>query len=153
MPTVHHISNDIKAILCPEIKQQIKEHWSIGYLQDKFFLDLLRTRSEIKILGNYGVTDKVIYYKKYYRQAICKMYRIPLTNQYPKTKEEAVIFEIKFSDLSSRVRDEFLDYCSLHDKREVSLFLKQIVIRLFENLDYDYAHKSVMKKLRISIIR
>ena len=153
MTKIQHIRNENGIIPSPETKQQIKEYWSTEYLQDQFFLDLIKAKSEIKILGRCGVTNKIIHYKRYYRQAICKMNRIPLTNQFPKTKEEAVIFKIKFSDLSPRVQDEFIDYCRLYEKRQVSVFLKQVVIRLFENLDYDYAHKSVMRNLRISIIR
>lgn len=153
MTTILCAGSNNRTIPSEETKLQIKEYWNTGYLQDQFFLDLVKVTSEIKKLGNYGVTGEIIKYRKYYRQAICKMYRIPLTNQYPKTKEEAVIFKIKFSDLSPRVQEEFIDYCRLYDKGQVSVFLKQVVIRLFENLDYDYAHKSIMKKLRISVIR
>jgi len=153
MTTIQYADNDIKVTPNTETKLKVIEYWTTAYLQDRFCVDLTRVRGEIKILDDDGVTDKVIHYKKYYRQACAKMYRIPLTEQHPKSKEEAVIFKIKFSDLSPRVQEEFTDYCRLYDKRHITIFLKQVVIRLFENLDYDYAHLSVLKKLRVSVIR
>lgn len=136
--------------LCPLDRRNI-EYWTAAYLGEQFFLNLTSIRCEIKILDDNGVTNKVIHYKKYYRQACAKMYRIPLTEQQPKSKQESVVFKIKFSDLSSTIQEQFMDYCRLYDKRYVSIFLKQVVLRLFENLDYDYAHLSVMKKLRVCI--
>jgi hypothetical protein len=122
-----------------------EEFWTNSKFQDEFFLDLTRPRREIKIIdGNV---------KKYYYQAFLKMYRIPLTEQHPESKEEAVPFVIEFKDLSSRVQAEFKEYCEHYNKRQIALFLKEVVIRLFENLDYDYAHMSVMKKLRVMVIQ
>ena len=129
-----------------------EDYWSTGYFKDQFFLDLTKPRCEIRIIDGTGVTNKLIHYRKYYRQALQKMYRIPLTEQHPKSEKEAVLFKINFSDLSSKVQAEFIEYCKLYDKRHITLLLKEVVIRLFENLDYDYAHMSVMKKLRVSVI-
>ena len=129
-----------------------EEYWTNARLQDEFFLDLTKPRREIKIIDGNGVTDKSIHFKKYYYQTFLKMYRIPLTEQHPKSEREAVTFVINFSDLSPKVQAEFLEYCKLYDKRHVTLLLKEVVIRLFENLDYDYAHMSVMKNLRVSVI-
>lgn len=130
----------------------VKEYWTTSYFQDRFFLDLTKATHEIKIIDDNGLTGRVIHYRKYYRQAISKMHRIPLTEQHPKSKEEEVFFNIHFSDLSPRIQEEFLEYCKLYDKKYVTIFLKQVVIRLFENLDFNYAHMSVMKKLRVSVI-
>lgn len=80
------------------------------------------------------------------------MYRIPLTEQNPKSEKEAVCFTLKFNDLSSRVQGEFLKYCRLYPSGYVTLLLKEIVMRLFENLDYNYAHMSVIKKLRVKVV-
>ena len=133
----------------PQTQTQQKDVCTTSYFQDRFFLDLTKATHEIKIICDNGLTGRKIRYRKYYRQAISKMYRIPLTEQHPKSKEEAVIFKIHFFDLTTRVQEEFLDYCRLYDKKYVTIFLKQVVIRLFENLDFDYAHMSVMKKLRV----
>lgn len=81
------------------------------------------------------------------------MYRIPLTEQYPKTEEEAVPFIINFPDLSSRVQSEIIALSKSYSKKELSLLLKEVVIKLFENLDYEYAHMSIMRKLRIKLIK
>jgi len=129
-----------------------EEYWSTGYFKDQFFLDLTKPKREIKIIDGTGVTNKSIHFKKYYYQAFLKMYRIPLTKQHPKSEEEAVSFIINFKDLSPKVQSEFIEYCKLYDKKHFTLLLKEVVIRLFENFDYDYAHMSVMKKLRVSVI-
>lgn len=152
MTTIQYTDNDIK-ITHAETKPKVIEYWTSSYLQDRLFLDLTRVRGQIKIFNDNAVTDNVIHYKKYYRQACAKMYRIPLTEQHPKSKNEAVFFKIRISDLSPAVREQFMDYCRLYNKRRVTVLLKQVVIKIFENLDYDYAHLSVMKKLRVSVIR
>ena len=128
------------------------DEWTTARFEDEFLLDLTRVMCEIKILGNDGVTSNVVHYKKYYRQAVTKIYRIPLTNQYPKSEKEALAFVINFSDLSCRVRKEFVQYCKEVPSGIVKLLLKRVVIRLFENLDYNYAHISVMKKLRVKVV-
>jgi hypothetical protein len=130
-----------------------EEFWTNAKFQDEFFLDLTKPRREIKIIDGNGITNKSIHFKKYYYQAFLKMYRIPLTEQHPKSKEEAIPFFIEFKDLSPRVQAEFKQYCKLYNKRQIALFLKEVVIRLFENLDYEYAHMSVMKKLRVMVIQ
>ncbi len=106
--------------------------WTTVRLADEFFL-------------------RLCLYKKYYKQAKALMFRIPFTGQYPKTEEEAVPFVIDFKDLSTKVQDEFSEYCKLYSKQQIRIFLKEVVIRLFENLDYSYAHMSIMKKLRVRL--
>jgi len=107
--------------------------WTTGRLKDEFFLCLAKNAS-------------------YYLQARDTMYRIPLTEQNPISENEAVPFVINFNDLSSRVHGEFLEYCKLFPSGNVTLLLKEVVIKLFENLDYNYAHMSVMKKLRVKVV-
>lgn len=111
-------------------RNELDHQWTNNRLADEFFLCLCQN-------------------KKYYEQAKNLMFRIPLTGQSPKTDKDALPFEINFSDLSPKVQDEFTEYCTLYDKRQITIFLKQIVIRLFQNLDFAYAHMSVMKKLRV----
>jgi hypothetical protein len=126
--------------------------WTTGRFIDEFFLDICKATNEIKLICDHGISGKAIHYRKYYRQAISKFFRIPLTEQDPKSEEEAVPFIIDFNDLSSRVQCEFLQYCRLYSDREVRILLKLIVISIFENLDWNYTHMSVMKKLRVKII-
>jgi hypothetical protein len=130
-----------------------KEFWTNAKFQDEFFLELTKPRRELKIIDGNGVTNISVHFKKYYYQTFLKMYRIPLTEQHPKSKEERIPFVIEFKDLSPIVQAEFKEYCKLYNKRQIALFLKEVVIRLFENLDYEYAHMSVMKKLRVMVIQ
>jgi hypothetical protein len=109
--------------------------WTTGRVKDEFFLCLVKAPNN-----------------EYYEQAKSLMYRIPLTAQLPESEEEGAPFIINFSHLSSRVQSEFKEYCSLYNKKRVGLFLKQVVIRLFESLDYEYAHMSVMRKLRVKVV-
>jgi hypothetical protein len=109
--------------------------WTNSRLQDEFFLCIAKAPD-----------------KKYYEQAKRLLFRIPLTEQYPESNDEAVPFIINWQDLSPRVQKEFFDYCDLYNKRQITLLLKEIVIRLFENLDFEYAHSSVMKKLRVKMV-
>jgi hypothetical protein len=130
-------------------RNELHHRWTTSRLADEFFLDLTKTKREIKIIDGAGVTNNSIHYKKYYRQAISKMYRIPLTEQHPKSGKEAVPFVINFSDLSPKVQSEFREYCKQNNKTQITIFLKQVVIRLFQNLDFAYTHMSVLRKLRV----
>lgn len=121
---------------CGPVLYSDTSEWTTERLKDEFFLCL------VKVTGD-----------KYYEQAKNLIFRIPLTQQYPRTEEESVPFILDFEDLSSRVQSEFEQYCTLYSKKRIGLLLKEIVIRLFENLDFEYAHMSVMRKLRIRIRR
>jgi hypothetical protein len=127
-----------------------QDQWTTARLAEESFLDLVRVTCEIKKTDENGV-QHILHYKKYYNQARDLMFRIPITEQYPKTEEEVVPFVIDWSDLSPRVQAEFSEYSKVYSKQQIRLFLKQVVIRLFENLDYSYAHMSVMKKLRVRL--
>ena len=107
--------------------------WTTDRLIDELFLCL--------------VTDK----KKSYGQAKDLMFRIPCTEQNPNASDEALEFVLNFNDLSPRVQKEFQAYCDANDRLRVKLLLKEVVMRIFENLDYDYAHERVMKKLRVKV--
>ena len=126
-----------------------QDEWTSERLADEFFLDLSRTRSETKVPDGNG-EERILHYRKYYKQARDLIFRIPLTEQYP-TEEEGLPFVIDWSDLSAKVQADFSEYCKLYNKKRIRVFLKQVVIRLFENLDYSYAHMSVMKKLRVRL--
>ena len=74
-----------------------ESEWTTGRLKDEFSLSLEKAPN-----------------RKYYEQAKALMFRIPLTEQNPKTEDEEVPFVIDFKDLSSRVQCEFLEYCKLY---------------------------------------
>jgi hypothetical protein len=113
-----------------------ESEWTTDRLKNEFFLCLAKAPDN-----------------KYYEDAKALMYKIPLTPQYPHSELEAIPLIINFADLSSRVQSEFKQYCIINNKKKVGLFLKEIAIRLFENLDYGYAHMSVMRKLRIKVVK
>lgn len=110
--------------------------WTTDRLKDEFFLALVNAPDN-----------------KYYDEAKILMYKIPLTSQYPQSELEAIPFFINFADLSLRVQSEFEKFCIINNKMRIGLFLKEVVIRLFENLDYEYTHMSVMRKLRIKMVK
>jgi hypothetical protein len=112
-----------------------ESYWTTDRIKNELFLCLVKAPG-----------------KKYYKQAEQMMFRIPLTEQYPASDAEAVPFIIDFSDLSSKVQKEFIEYAKINNKRRITIFLKQVVIRLFENLDYNYAHMSVMRKMRVKVV-
>ena len=73
------------------------------------------------------------------------MYLIPVAQPSPP-------FVIYFSDLTPIVKQEFTDYCSDNNEQNVTIFLKEVAGRFFENLDSAYYHGSVMKCLRVRLI-
>jgi hypothetical protein len=118
------------------LKYVDESEWTTDRLKDEFFLCLAKAPDN-----------------KYYEEAKILMYKIPLTPQYPQSELEAIPFFISFADLSSRVQSEFKQFCVINNKKRVGLFLKEVVIGLFENLDYEYAHMSVLRKLRIKVVK
>ena len=113
--------------------------WTTERFKDELFLDLVK------------VTNG-----KYYKQAEDLMFKIPLTEHHPSSEEQAVEFQINFKELSPKVQKELKLYCKSYNKVQVKILLKQVILKLFENLDYkygySYAHMSVMKKLRVKVI-
>ena len=73
------------------------------------------------------------------------MYRIPISRPI----ELVPTFVINFSDLTPRLQSEFRQFCELNDKREISIFLKEIATKFFENIDYAYTHDSVLVHLKV----
>jgi hypothetical protein len=103
------------------------EVWTIEKLVDELFLCLAKSPNGF-----------------YYVQAEYLLHRIPIHRPAP-------FFEIKLSDLTSKIRHEIRDYLS--NKKALDYILKTSVGRLFENLDVDYFHLSVKSKLRCRLIK
>jgi hypothetical protein len=114
--------------------------WTTERLTEEFFLCLANVKEKI-----YIEEDKTVTIRKYYSQARYKMYLIPVARPSPP-------FVIHFSDLSSRIQEDFTQYCMNNNERNVMLFLKDVTGRLFENLDFEYYHGSVMKYLRVRLL-
>lgn len=115
--------------------------WTTERIIDELFLDLVHTCCEIKKLDGNG-TYRTIHYKKYYRQALNKMYRIPLWKPTPP-------FIIFVSDISERVRNELDAYYKTGYKYMFHYIVMQAVGHIFENIDRAYFHQSIMKNLKV----
>ena len=117
------------------------DHWTTERLKDEFFICLTRVKEKI-----YNEGGKIVTVRKYYNQAISKMYLIPIAHP-------SVPFMIDVNDLSSRVRDDFFSYCEETNEKNVTYFLKEVSGRFFENLDYEYYHCSIMRVLKVRLKR
>jgi hypothetical protein len=115
--------------------------WTTERLIDELFIDLSSTSCEIKKLGNDGVYQ-IIHFKKYYRQALNKFYRIPLWTPAPS-------FIISISDLSEKVKSELDNYYKAGCRNMFNYIVTEAVGRLFENIDRIYFHQSIMKNLKV----
>ncbi len=111
------------------------------YLKEQFFLCLSRVNEKI-----YNEEGKVVTIRKYYNQAIAKMYLIPVTRP-------AIPFVIDVNDISTRVRDDFLYYCKETNEKSIRYFVKDVAMRFFENFDYEFCHTSVMRSLQVIMRR
>jgi hypothetical protein len=127
--------------------------WTTERLKEEFFLCLTSVREVIvpiksryhpSYFKEYRRKSKSVTVRKYYRQAREIIYLIPSWTPSP-------AFVIYLSDLNSRIKEEFMEYCRANDKRNVTLFLKEVAGRYFENLDYEYYHGSVMRMLNVRL--
>jgi hypothetical protein len=86
------------------------------------------------------LTYRLEFFDHYYAQARGLMYKIPVY-------EPAPAFIITLSDLTERIRAE-LEASKRITRLEV---LREAVGRLFENIDYNYFHLSVKKRLIVEL--
>jgi hypothetical protein len=114
--------------------------WTTERLKEEFFLCLANAKDKIN-----NDDGKPVTIRKYYAQARYKMSLIPLASPSPP-------FWIYFSDLTPRIQEDFTEYCKDVSERDVTLFLKEVAGRFFENLDFAYYHGSIMKCLRVRLV-
>jgi hypothetical protein len=127
-------------VIFDKSKYSPKDIWTTERLKEESFLCLANVKEKI-----YNKEGKAVTVRRYYSQARRKMYRIPVARPCP-------CFVIHFSDLSSRIQEDFTEYCSDNNERNVILFLKDVAGRFFENLDSAYYHGSIMKCLRVRLM-
>jgi hypothetical protein len=117
--------------------------WSAARLADELFLNLASVKEKI-----YNSEGRAVTVHKYYHQAREKMKWIPRTKGKGRN-----VFTIHISDLTPRLGKELIDYYKDAGKEGLTILLKVAVSKLFENLDFNYYHLSVMKYLRLELIK
>ncbi len=127
--------------------------WTTEHLKHEFFLSLAsvwelivptKSKAHPFCFTKQPYKSESLTVRKYYRQAREIIYLIPRWIQSP-------AFVIYLSDLNSRVSNEFTEYCKDSNELNVTLFLKDVAGRFFENLDYEYYHGSVMQVLKVRL--
>jgi hypothetical protein len=81
---------------------------------------------------------------KYYEKAVYWMYRIPVYKPVP-------FFDINVMDLSSKLKHELAEL----KKSDPMMFwyvVKVAVAHIFENVNFEYFHRSVMRFLKIRFV-
>jgi hypothetical protein len=83
---------------------------------------------------------------KYYAQAHKLVYFVD-----SRIKEPYFIppFIINISDLTPELKAEFKWFVNGSTDRQITLFLKEIAIPFFGNIDFDFCHLSVLKHLQV----
>lgn len=119
-----------------------KDAWTTERLKEEFFLCLANVKEKI-----YSVEGKAVTVRKYYAQARYKMYLIPKGS-----RSMFTTFVMHNSDLTERVREDFIKFCKVNTERKLVIFLKEVAGRFFENMDFEYYHTSIMKSLRVRLI-
>lgn len=128
-------------LIFDHVEEKPDDLWTTERIIDELFLDLTRASCEIRKFDENGVS-RTIHYKKYYRQALNKMYRIPLWKPKPS-------FIVSISDISERVKKELDDYYKTGYKYRFNYIVTEAVGRIFENIDAAYFHNSIMKNLKV----
>ena len=127
--------------------------WTTERLKEEFFLCLtsvteiivpIKSRDHPSYFKEHRHKSKSVTVRKYYRQAREIIYLIPRWIPSP-------AFVIYLSDLDSSVRNEFTEHCRDSNELNVTLFLKDVAGRFFENLDHEYYHGSVMRVLKVRL--
>ena len=110
------------------------DEWTIEYFIDELFLYLANTKECVT-----NGKGKSIYIRKYYHRARDIIKSIPIWRPLP-------VFIINISDLPDRIVKEFE---AITDNKTRAYVLTQAVERIFENLDFEYYHLSIVKNLRV----
>jgi hypothetical protein len=124
----------------------LDDRWTTGRIIDELFLNLVSIKEKIHTVNNDNKNVTVTVHK-YYNQAREKMFRIPLYKD--KTN---MAFIIHISDLTERVRKELDDYYQEAGQAGLNMVLRLAVMKIFENLYFEYAHLNVMKNMKVRLI-
>jgi hypothetical protein len=130
------ISENTPSAALQEKDGQEEDQWTTERLVDELLINLARTTEIITIKEN----GRSIPVKKYYRQARALMKWIPIGRPSPE-------FVINIGDLTPKVRKEIESIISYHETLQYVLI--QAVGRIFENLDFEYYHLSIARKIKV----
>ncbi len=114
--------------------------WTTAKIKDELVTEL--ALATVYVMNEqYGCTYILF---KYYEKAAYWMYRIPVYRPPP-------IFDIDLRDLSTKLRHELAEL----KKSDGGMFcyvIKTAVAHIFENINFEYFHRSVMRHLKITFI-
>jgi hypothetical protein len=116
--------------------EQEKVLFTTEALVDELFICLAGVQEIITIKEN----SKQVLVRKYYRQARDLFRWIPIAGA-------DCPFIINLSDLTPRIKSEFDDL----EITTVCYILKEAAGRLFENLDFNYYHLSIVRNLKVKL--
>jgi hypothetical protein len=111
------------------------EEWTIENTSDELFLCLAGKR---EVIPDKREDGRVIYYRKYYHQALKLFKWIPIAKPSPE-------FVINVSDLPQRIIQELQQNITGNITRRY--VVTQAVGRIFENIDFRYHHLSIARNL------
>lgn len=115
--------------------------WKTARIKDELVTELALATTYLKI-DHHGFTYIVF---KYYEKAAYWMYRIPVYRPLPP-------FDIDLQDLSTKLRHELAEL-KKSDPRIFWYVVKISVAHIFENINFEYFHRSVMRDLKIRFVR
>ena len=124
-----------------QVPSSNQDKWTTSRLIEELSLNLATVKETICL-----ETGNRITIHKYYHQAREKIYRIPLYRN-------LITFVIHWSDLTEKVRKELDIYYRETSKKELALAIKIAVVKIFENLDPEYTHTSVLKALSVRLVK
>jgi hypothetical protein len=130
-------------IVFAKIPDDDEEHWTAARLADELCLNLASVKEKI-----YNAEGIPVTVHKYYHQAREKMKWIPITKG-----KGRMVFIIHISELTPRLKKELENYYNDAGEKAFTRLLKESVGKLFENLDFNYYHISVMKYLTVRFIK
>jgi hypothetical protein len=127
-------------LLSCDLQDKVKydeDLWTEEYLIDLIFLRLASIKENL-------CNDKAqtVHVRKYYRQASELMKWIPVSKPPPE-------FIINISDLTPRLIKELTQNITSKEKTRITYVLTQAVGRLFENLNFDTCHLSILRNLNV----
>jgi hypothetical protein len=133
--------NKKKSICSSNSSRENEPLWSTAKMKDELVTQLALASVCTKN-DQFGFTHVLF---KYYERAAFWMYRIPLART-------VLFFDIDLDDLSIKLTHELAEL-KKPDPRMFWYVVKIAVVHIFENINFEYFHRSVMRDLKIRFVR